>query len=192
MTKPIAKKKAPKLKAKGGAGKRKGSAFERDVCVKLSLWVSGGKKTDLFWRSAMSGGRATVARKTGKMVRQAGDICATTPEGHSFTSVWFVECKSYKQIDLAQFLVLRKGVLAGWWKKCRFEARQYGREPMLIVKQNGWPALVVTKYDDEIEFFTTPIIEGADVMVTLFTDLVKEPFASVIAHGSSNLVAAGC
>lgn len=174
----MAKKIAVRKPRAKGMGKRKGSAFEREICKRLSLWVSGGKKADLFWRSAMSGGRATVARKKGGLVRQAGDITATAPEGHAFTDVWFVECKAYKQIDLAQFLVLRKGMLAGWWNKCKFEARQYGREPMLIVKQNGWPVLVVTKYDYAIECFTTPIIEGGDVMVTLFSDLVKEPFAN--------------
>lgn len=144
QTKPATPGRIAKPKAKG-MGKRKGSAFEREVCKKLSLWVSGGKNADLFWRSAMSGGRATVARKNGKLVRQAGDVCAVTPEGHPFTDFWYIECKHYKTIDLGQFVVTYKGKLAEWWKKARREARAYGKEPMLIVKQNGWPAMLFTR-----------------------------------------------
>jgi len=44
-----------------GGGKAKGASFERDICRRLSLWVSAGKQEDVFWRSAMSGGRSTVA-----------------------------------------------------------------------------------------------------------------------------------
>lgn len=148
MTKPVAKKAKPKGKA--GAGKRKGSAFEREICKRLSMWVSGGKKTDLFWRSAMSGGRATVARKSGKVVRQAGDICATTPEGHVLTDAWYLECKSYKQIDFAQFVLSDTGKLAQWWKRAKSEARHYGKEPVLIVKQNGWKPLVISRVGSEM------------------------------------------
>ena len=43
-----------------GGGKEKGSSFERLVCKRMSMWLSKGERDDLFWRSAMSGGRATV------------------------------------------------------------------------------------------------------------------------------------
>lgn len=131
--------------ARRGRGKGKGSAFERKVCKLLSKWVSRGKRTDLFWRTAMSGGRATVERRKGVVVRQAGDICAVTPDGHAFTDHWYVECKSYKSIGLTQWIVNNDGKIPGWWAKCKREARDHGREPMLIVKQNFLPILVITR-----------------------------------------------
>lgn len=128
---------------KKGRSKSKGSAFERDVCKQLSLWVSKGKHKDLFWRSSMSGGRATVTRKRGSLVRQAGDITAVMPEGHKLTDRWYIECKHYKSIDLPQFIIGGHGHLAKWWARTRSEARLYGKVPVLIAKQNGWPILLV-------------------------------------------------
>lgn len=126
-------------------GKKKGSAFERDVCRKLSLWVSRGKKSDLFWRSAMSGGRATVARHKGESVRQAGDITAVAPEGHVLTDRYYVECKFYRDLDILSFLFHNKGKLAGFWKDTVRESDRHNcREPMLIAKQNNFPTLLIS------------------------------------------------
>lgn len=131
---------------KGGRGARKGAGFEREVCKALSRWVSGGKAEDLFWRSSMSGGRATVARQRGGVVRQAGDIVAVHNHKAAFDFIkqWYVECKFYRKVDLDSWLIKGTGRLAKWWKRCRSEANYYERQPMLIVKQNGWPILVIT------------------------------------------------
>lgn len=129
---------------KKGRGNAKGSAFERKVCKLLSLWVSRGRRTDLFWRTSASGARATVARRRGVVVRQGGDICAVAPRGHTLTDTWYLECKHYKRIDLAQFIFTGEGKLASWWTKCKREARDHGKAPMLIAKQNFMPAIVVT------------------------------------------------
>jgi hypothetical protein len=129
----------------GRASKAKGSGFERLVCRRLSLWVSHGKNEDLFWRSSLSGGRATVAQRKGRNVRQAGDICSVAPEGHVLTDDYFIECKSYRNLGIGQFLVSDKGSLVKFWKVACKEARNYGRRPMLIVKQNSLPILVIVK-----------------------------------------------
>ena len=126
---------------KAGAGKSKGGAFERWTAKQLSLWVTDGKREDALWRSAMSGGRATVMK--GK-VRQAGDICAVAPEGQALVDYWFIECKSYRNLGVAQFLLCNSGPLAKFWKVACREAVKYKREPMLIAKQNGLPTLVIT------------------------------------------------
>src|SRR5687767_11847864 len=103
--------------------KAKGSQFERVVCKQLSLWVSGGKQQDCFWRSAMSGGRATVRNKSAAgrvrrtVVRQGGDIASVAPEGHALTDKFYVECKNYKQLALDRFLLLNTGNLAKFWKE---------------------------------------------------------------------------
>jgi hypothetical protein len=62
--------------------KQKGSDFERQICKDLSLWWSGGERDDIFWRTSLSGGRATVRRKSGKKTDlQCGDISAIDPYG---------------------------------------------------------------------------------------------------------------
>jgi hypothetical protein len=127
----------------GRASKAKGSGFERLICRKLSLWVSHGKNEDLFWRSSLSGGRATVAQRKGRNVRQAGDICAVSPEGHVLTDRWFIECKAYRNLGVGQFIIAAKGPLARFWKVARREADRYGREPVLIAKQNGLPVMII-------------------------------------------------
>lgn len=64
-----------KRKKRKGRGKGKGSAFERNICRTLSLWWSGGKHDDYLWRSAGSGGRATVrGKKGGRTTGHCGDI----------------------------------------------------------------------------------------------------------------------
>lgn len=128
---------------KQGGGKAKGSQFERDVCKALSLWVTGGLKKDCFWRSAMSGGRATVARAKGDLVRQAGDITAVGVEGHVLTDYWYIECKHYRDLNLTSFFLEARGALYGFWVHAANEALKYNRRPMLIAKENGRPTLLI-------------------------------------------------
>lgn len=118
-------------------GKQKGSSFEREVCKQLSLWVTHGKNVDVFWRSAMSGGRATV--KAG-LVRQAGDITAVAPEGHILTDHLYFECKHLKEITFDS-LIKRSGALLPIWYKTIAEAEKYNRYPVLIFRQNHWPVV---------------------------------------------------
>lgn len=70
-------------------GKGKGSQFERDFSRDLSLWWSKGKRKDLFWRSAMSGGMSTV---TGCQA-QAGDIIAVDEQGYELIDAICFELK---------------------------------------------------------------------------------------------------
>lgn len=129
---------------RSGGGKGKGSSYERDVCRKLSLWVSGGVAIDLFWRSAMSGGRATVAHRKGQVVRQAGDITAVRPEGHGLTDRFFIECKHYRKLDIEAFFLTGKGRLAKFWRATVREAKKHKRHPVLIARQNRTEDLILT------------------------------------------------
>jgi hypothetical protein len=125
-------------------GKQKGSAFERKVCKQLSLWVSGGESEDLFWRSAMSGGRATVGRKGGKShSRHAGDISATSREGHALTDTWYVECKAYRDLQIDSAFTKGVGRLIKFWDEAVAQADHYNKLPMLIAKQNQVPVIVL-------------------------------------------------
>lgn len=138
---------------RAGGGKAKGSAFERDVCKQLSKWVTKGERDDVFWRSAISGGRATVRFAKGKTTEhQAGDICAVHPSGHSFTSYWFIECKFVKSYRIDLFFLGDGGLLYDFWQKAVQEASKYRRTPMLIAKQNRGRTIVVIPESERVKF----------------------------------------
>lgn len=81
------------MKKKRNKGHAKGSAFERSICRQLSLWWSNGKRDDIFWRTANSGGRATVRNKSGKSSVGEGDIGAIHQLGHSLLKHFTFELK---------------------------------------------------------------------------------------------------
>ena len=147
-------------------GKAKGSQYERDICKLLSLWVSAGEKTDLYWRSAMSGGRATVAASKGVLVRQAGDITAVSPEGHSLTDRCYLELKHYKSLDLEGFFLRGKGTLAGFWRETVKQAKRYERQPLLIARQNRTADLILGRPGALIPL-VTPRLLGMVIRVNL-------------------------
>lgn len=137
-----------KRKRKPGMGKAKGAAFERQVCEALSKWVTEGERKDVFWRSAMSGGRASLALKRGDtMAHVSGDICAVHEAGHKFIDTFFVECKFYKDLGLANLVLSNGGKLEEFWIKCKTDARMNGKLPMLIAKQNGKATLAVLDFE---------------------------------------------
>src|SRR5262245_60384849 len=74
--------------------RKKGSAFEREVCRLISLWWSDGRYDDLVWRTAGSGARATVRSKKGRRTTgHCGDIGSTHPLIDPFFRVVTVEVK---------------------------------------------------------------------------------------------------
>ena len=119
-----------------GGGKAKGASFEREICVDLSRWVSGGKIDDCFWRSAVSGGRSTVAAKTGRrLAAQVGDISCIHEAGMLFANLFMIECKFYADLQLGG-LVTGKGHLIDFWKIAQKEAARCYKHPLLVAKQN--------------------------------------------------------
>jgi hypothetical protein len=166
---------------KYGARKEKGSQFEREICVKLSLWVSKGKHRDLYWRSSLSGGRATVSHQRGKVIRQAGDICATAPEGHKLTDAYMIECKFYKDLELEGFL-FGKGVLAGFWRVAVEAAARHQRSPLLVAKQNLRPVLALLKFGSLVRGVPATTLLGPNVQadLVLFEDLLAIPLEKAL------------
>ena len=129
-------------------GKIKGGVFEREVAKKLSLWITGTPETNVLWRTAGSGGRATQSYKSGvKQESQIGDIGSIHPAGQWFQQHFICECKHYKDLDLIPFLFKQKGILMGFWNKLVEESVIYSRIPLLIGKQNFIPAFVMTDLD---------------------------------------------
>jgi hypothetical protein len=125
-----------------GGGKAKGASFERSVCKQLSLWVSHNLQEDVFWRSAMSGGRSTVAHAKGKrLAAQAGDITCIHPCGQRFADQFLMECKTYRDLQYVGLLT-GKGHLVKFWIEASTQAKRYGKLPLMIAKQNQQPATV--------------------------------------------------
>lgn len=133
-----------------GTGKQKGANFERTICKELSKWLSNGERTDLFWRSAMSGGRATITLAKS----QSGDISAITARGEKFTNIFNVECKYYRDLQIANFILNRhrskNPKLVTFWNQCYEDAKKNGKLPLLIVKQNHYPIFICST-DDVIQ-----------------------------------------
>ncbi len=125
-----------------GGSKQKGGSFERKIAVELSKWISSGEREDLLWRSSMSGGRATVARKSGKELQtQAGDLSAIHPLAQSFISRFYPEIKHYKNLQF-DGIITGTGHLVRFWQSTVIEANSYKRSPILIAKQNQKPTIV--------------------------------------------------
>lgn len=123
--------------------KAKGGGWERTCAVLLSKWITSGKQSDCFWRSAMSGGRATVARAKGVNVRQSGDICAVSPEGHALCNDLYMECKFLKECSIDSALeggsALRK-----IWDIASVESQKTLKFPVLLIKRNRRKPLWIT------------------------------------------------
>lgn len=127
-------------------GKNKGSEFERVVCKKLSLLISKGQRTDLLWRSAMSGGRATIQFNKGESNKtQTGDISAIAAEGAFLVEKYLFELKFYKDLNIAQSVIRNYGNLHSFWIRLRRDANNFDKAPCLIAKQNHFPIIVITE-----------------------------------------------
>jgi hypothetical protein len=150
--------------------KQKGASFEREICKKMSLWISGGEREDCLWRSAMSGGRATVGRRAGKSHdHHAGDISATSPEGHRLTDAWFLECKFYRDLDIKAALVEGRGKLAQFWREACEQATAHHKMPMLIAKQNQTRVLLLTPIASHMNPSGLVQLKHANLIARLFT-----------------------
>lgn len=132
-----------------GGGSRKGTSFEWYIAKELSLWVSNGKRMDIFRRSITSGGRATTLNYKNKgSVRQIGDISAEASEGYKLLDFFVIECKHYKNLHFNSLLYgapKNKSILS-FWIKLKNLANKNDKLPMLIIKQNRKPILVGIDY----------------------------------------------
>jgi hypothetical protein len=126
---------------------KKGSAYEREICKRLSEWW--GNEDDIFWRTQSSGARATSRRKQGKKTSgQYGDICAVDRRGRIFTKVCTVSLKrGYQRTTMADLIDAaehnREPQFADWVRRAKLDsraARSIGW--LLIVRRNRRKDLV--------------------------------------------------
>jgi len=141
-----------------GGGKQKGSAFERLLCKRLSLWLSRGERDDLFWRSAMSGGRATLQlRQDIQNKAQSGDLTAISAEAYAFAEHHFIEAKHYRDLGFGRGFICETGTIWNFWQKACEQAVQHGKTPVLIARQNLYPIIVIT-HSTQAVFHCDPLI----------------------------------
>lgn len=159
-------------------GKQKGASREREVCVKLSLWLSKGQHEDLLWRSAMSGGRSTVAFAKGKRLSaQSGDISCIHPLGAAFAAKFFVEIKDYRDLNFIG-LLKGKGHLVEFWAGAVLQARNYHKTPMLIAHQNRQPTMVCVPAQTRLPMHPNILVPRLDLAIILFEELLQHDVAS--------------
>lgn len=97
----------------------KGSAFERDICRRLSLWCSETKTDDLFWRTGGSGGRAKVRGRGGRRTTgQHGDITSTDASSQPLIDLVTIELKrGYGTKSIYDILDKSKKAAKQEWEK---------------------------------------------------------------------------
>lgn len=131
----------------GSLSKQKGANFERKMCTRLSVWASKGQREDLYWRSAMSGGRATLQSRKGRgriFTKQAGDISAIHPMGHFLLDLFQLECKFLKDLKWELVVYGRIGTMSQIWWPTFHQARRHGREPLILCRMNNRDELCMT------------------------------------------------
>jgi hypothetical protein len=142
---------------KTGGGNEKGAEWERHCCKRLSLWVTKGERDDIFWRTAMSGGRATFQLRRDIVNRaQAGDMTAIAAEGVALCERYLFEYKHRKDLGCTGFLAAGTGLLAGFWRSTQKTAERVGKVPVLIAKQNFYPAMVLCAQQPRLFSFYQP------------------------------------
>lgn len=166
---------------KAGGGHRKGASFERKICKELSLWISHGARDDIFWRTAMSGGRATIGLASGIFrASQAGDVSAIDALGARLLNHVVVELKSYSDLGLFTGIVNDTGKLHGFWHELKALAVKFNKQPLLIARQNGMPTVCLLSSSSSFLLFgltvdhVSALLPRWDCHLVLFECFLRE------------------
>ncbi len=151
---------------------RKGSQFERDLCVEFSEWFSYGKREDLFWRTGGSGARATVRHKAGKQTTgQHGDIGLSDPAGKPLLDVFTFSLKrGYKGVSIHDLFDMPPNNTRREWERWITEARTSA----FYAGSYTWA--IIAKRDRRDALFVTPL--------EFFNRIGGGELASFYANGS--------
>lgn len=173
---------------KPGGGQKKGRKFEKEIAIKLSKWITEGKRDDIFYCSSGSGSRFTARQKQGKdTANSCGDISLLDPIGQPFLNRFSVEIKrGYSEdIDLLSLVDSnnKNNTLIGWIEKALKEIEEADRSDFLIIiKRDRKKTVVVARSDflNMIDYQTDKteieIYVNGDfgVGIVLFDDLFKQ------------------
>ena len=138
----------------------KGSAFEREICTKLSLWWTQDlpePRTDIFWRTSGSGARAKVRGRKGKQTHgQHGDICAIDPIGQPLIDLLTIELKrGYSKHTITDLLDKPEGAAKQVYEKWIEQAE----ESHVHAGSKSW--LLIVKRDRRKELIISPLFNQA-------------------------------
>lgn len=168
----------------------KGGSFERATCVKLSLWWAG--REDVFWRSSMSGGRATVRRRKMKTTSGSyGDVAAIDPIGLPLLDLVTIELKKGYSKDCFHSLLDKQHRAAqqaweSWIQQATEAWEQSGSFSWIIIAERNCRESVVMMPDDLVQvlkaygcFRSKPkpfLTMVADVLFKYWTNKAKRKF----------------
>lgn len=119
--------------------KVRANRWEREASRLLSLWVSGGKRKDLFWRTNSSGAKGVI---TGER-NHAGDIVAADPAGTDFGDRFLIEVKWKRDFNYADLATLRK-----WMEKEGGKAKDLGKSLLMLIKGRNGEIYVMTNISE--------------------------------------------
>jgi len=117
----------------------KGSAFERALCKKLSLWSSKGANDFVYWRSSGSGSLATMRAKKGKKAAgHEGDLTAVHPYGNIVLKDITIEAKNgYGQVSPLDAIDVpeknKTRVFEGFIEQCLRECEESNKKYFWLV-----------------------------------------------------------
>ena len=120
---------------------KKGPNFERSKCKQLSLWWTQDETephTGAFWRTANSGGRATIrAKQKLKTPNSYGDVGYLDACGKPFIDNCLLELKRgyTKDISILDLLDKKTGIpiLLKWYNKAEEERKLAKRKYTIII-----------------------------------------------------------
>lgn len=124
----------------------KGSAFEREVAKKLSLWVTNGEDKYVFCRRSGSGG---AQRDKQGFTNFTGDIFADKAIGKKLTDAISFELKFYKNLDGDVFNLLTGRIskqMQSFIEQAQTDSAIHNRKFFLIVKANNRQAFILTDF----------------------------------------------
>lgn len=178
------------MKKKGG-GSRKGSGFEREICTTLSMWYCN--RDDTLWRTAGSGGRATVRGRKGKTtLGGSGDVWSTDPMSKPLMDfVTFEVKRGYSKFTPFDMLdkkpKAKKQQWEMWMEQAELSRKNAGSKYWAIIsRRNQRDTVIMMPYrmaeELEIEILDIPKIayttklapkQFVDVLIFRLDDVLK-------------------
>jgi hypothetical protein len=132
---------------KPGAGKPKGNWNEWETARALSKWLTNGQDSSQLVRSVQSGG-STILRSVSnsRPEYQVGDLAPNGEKGEEFRRKFGVECKhTALEPDWTHHYTCKVWEVETWWKKINEECEPHRLQPLLIMKKNRSPWVVMMR-----------------------------------------------
>lgn len=116
--------------------KKRANKWERESARLLSMWLTRGKRKDLFWRTNSSGAKGTATKDK----NHAGDIVAVGAMGKWFQDRFLIEAKWKKDFSFDSELDAKK-----WIKRYSRVANDIKKELFIMVKGRKGVIYVIVK-----------------------------------------------